>query len=78
MYKNHLMPATSEIGVNFRLENCHPLSCIENLVTIAAATGPCSSQFKGPVYILGENCPRSNPDIAYMGYYLGSPMYEYV
>ena len=25
---------------------------------------------KGAVHILGEICPRSNPDIAHMGYYL--------
>ncbi len=28
-------------------------------------------QMKGGVHILGENCPRSNPDVAHMGQYLG-------
>ena len=32
---------------------------------------------KGPVHILGENCPRSNADIIYMGYLLGPHMCKY-
>ncbi len=26
--------------------------------------------YKGAVHILGEICPRSNPDIVHMGYFL--------
>ncbi len=29
---------------------------------------------KGGVHILGEICPRSNPDIAHMGFYLLDPL----
>ena len=29
---------------------------------------------KGGVHILGEICPRSDPDIAHMGYYLDDPL----
>ncbi len=25
---------------------------------------------QGPIHIMGRNCPRSDLDIAYMGYYL--------
>ncbi len=32
---------------------------------------------KGPVHIWGENCPRPDPHITHMGYYLGPHKYKY-
>ncbi len=32
---------------------------------------------KGGVHIMGEICPRSNPDIAHMRYYLGPLKLKY-
>ncbi len=50
---------------------CHQESFqfYEELLTFLLGNNLKRQNLKGAVHILGEICPRSDPDIAHMGYY---------
>ncbi len=51
-------------------------SILGRLFRLELGTTFIMSLTKGPVHILGENCPRSNPHMAHMGYYPDPHMYK--
>ncbi len=73
IFQNGITPTHNihYFSYSFYLQDLRTMQLQEDIHYIALSID------KGSVHILGKNCPRSDPHMAHMGYYLGPHMYKY-